>query len=158
MSTAKEEIKLEPVSPVTGENGEPVKQRKKPGRKPNPASPALRKAQNRAAQRAFRERKERHLRDLENTIKTLRENQYDSDNKYRSLISHLEAENSYWKKVAFYFECALNKINGNNYATTKLKNSLSLAIPSRSLPLNGGSGVVNSSFGLEAMQMRQANL
>jgi hypothetical protein len=35
----------------------PVKIRKKPGRKPNPASPALRKAQNRAAQRAFRERK-----------------------------------------------------------------------------------------------------
>src|SRR3989337_2704205 len=38
-----------------------VPQRKKPGRKPNPASPALRKAQNRAAQRAFRERKEQHL-------------------------------------------------------------------------------------------------
>ncbi|SAL98156.1 hypothetical protein [Absidia glauca] len=51
----------------------PVKIRKKPGRKPNPASPALRKAQNRAAQRAFRERKERHMRELEVTIKQIRE-------------------------------------------------------------------------------------
>ncbi|KAI9264986.1 hypothetical protein BDA99DRAFT_604302 [Phascolomyces articulosus] len=47
--------------------------KKKPGRKPNPASPALRKAQNRAAQRAFRERKERHIIELEETSKVLRE-------------------------------------------------------------------------------------
>ncbi|KAL0145175.1 hypothetical protein V8B55DRAFT_1459199 [Mucor lusitanicus] len=53
--------------------GQPVKIRKKPGRKPNPASPALRKAQNRAAQRAFRERKERHMRELEVAIKQIRE-------------------------------------------------------------------------------------
>ncbi|KAI8089968.1 uncharacterized protein BX664DRAFT_334333 [Halteromyces radiatus] len=52
---------------------QPVKIRKKPGRKPNPASPALRKAQNRAAQRAFRERKERHMRELEVAIKQIRE-------------------------------------------------------------------------------------
>lgn len=59
---------------TAGSNGEqPVKIRKKPGRKPNPASPALRKAQNRAAQRAFRERKERHLRELEATVKEMRE-------------------------------------------------------------------------------------
>ncbi|KAI8339705.1 hypothetical protein BC941DRAFT_468974 [Chlamydoabsidia padenii] len=50
----------------------PTKIRKKPGRKPNPASPALRKAQNRAAQRAFRERKERHMRELEVAIKQIR--------------------------------------------------------------------------------------
>lgn len=43
--------------PALDEQGNPIKIRKKPGRKPNPASPALRKAQNRAAQRAFRERK-----------------------------------------------------------------------------------------------------
>ncbi|KAI9320753.1 hypothetical protein BX666DRAFT_1910903 [Dichotomocladium elegans] len=59
--------------PTTTQPGESGKIRKKPGRKPNPASPALRKAQNRAAQRAFRERKERHLHDLETTIKALRE-------------------------------------------------------------------------------------
>ncbi|KAI8384496.1 uncharacterized protein BYT42DRAFT_562706 [Radiomyces spectabilis] len=59
--------------PLTDTYGQPVKIRKKPGRKPNPASPAIRKAQNRAAQRAFRERKESHLRELENTIRNLRE-------------------------------------------------------------------------------------
>ncbi|KAI9322239.1 hypothetical protein BX666DRAFT_1892887 [Dichotomocladium elegans] len=51
--------------------GQP-KIRKKPGRKPNPATPFLRKAQNRAAQRAFRERKEKHLRDLEILVQSLK--------------------------------------------------------------------------------------
>ncbi|CAJ0761122.1 9434_t:CDS:2, partial [Entrophospora sp. SA101] len=63
--------------------------------KPNPASPALRKAQNRAAQRAFRERKERHLHELENTIKLLRDDQYQAN----ILINHLQQENSYFKKI-----------------------------------------------------------
>ncbi|KAF7724343.1 hypothetical protein EC973_001131 [Apophysomyces ossiformis] len=53
--------------------GYPIKRRKKPGRKPNLVSPAERKAQNRAAQRAFRERRERHLQTLETTVRTLRE-------------------------------------------------------------------------------------
>jgi hypothetical protein len=60
-------------TPSPQQSGQPVKIRKKPGRKPNPASPALRKAQNRAAQRAFRERKERHMRELEIAIKQIRE-------------------------------------------------------------------------------------
>ncbi|KAI8990147.1 hypothetical protein BDB01DRAFT_848232 [Pilobolus umbonatus] len=55
------------------EKGGTTRVRKKPGRKPNPASPALRKAQNRAAQRAFRERKEKHLHELEGTIRNLHE-------------------------------------------------------------------------------------
>lgn len=66
----------QPESPSNTKNtttDPPVKVRKKPGRKPNPASPALRKAQNRAAQRAFRERKEKHLRELETTIKQVRQ-------------------------------------------------------------------------------------
>ncbi|CAN6674730.1 hypothetical protein TRVA0_062S00584 [Trichomonascus vanleenenianus] len=45
---------------------------KKPGRKIDPNEPAnKRKAQNRAAQRAFRERKEKHLRDLEDRVQQL---------------------------------------------------------------------------------------
>lgn len=104
-----------------------VPQRKKPGRKPNPASPALRKAQNRAAQRAFRERKERHLRDLENTIQSLRAYQTEAANKFhrerehlQSLIARMEMENNYLKQVVFNFECAIN----NNEASTKIKNSV----------------------------------
>lgn len=61
------------TTPSSQRSAQPVKIRKKPGRKPNPASPALRKAQNRAAQRAFRERKERHMRELEIAIKQIRE-------------------------------------------------------------------------------------
>ncbi|KAI9004874.1 hypothetical protein CLU79DRAFT_782162 [Phycomyces nitens] len=53
------------------ENGRPTRPRKKPGRKPNPPSPAQRKAQNRAAQRAFRERKHREIKDAEATIKKI---------------------------------------------------------------------------------------
>lgn len=45
---------------------------KKPGRKPMTGEPtSKRKAQNRAAQRAFRERKERHLKDLETKVEDL---------------------------------------------------------------------------------------
>ncbi|EXJ82715.1 hypothetical protein A1O3_06529 [Capronia epimyces CBS 606.96] len=45
---------------------------KKPGRKPLTSEPtSKRKAQNRAAQRAFRERKEKHLRDLETKVEDL---------------------------------------------------------------------------------------
>ncbi|KAL8956752.1 MAG: hypothetical protein Q9183_006228, partial [Haloplaca sp. 2 TL-2023] len=49
------------------------KQSKKPGRKPLGSSEPTtkRKAQNRAAQRAFRERKERHLKDLEAKVDDL---------------------------------------------------------------------------------------
>ncbi|CAO3622639.1 unnamed protein product [Cunninghamella blakesleeana] len=51
------------------EHGKPIRPRKKPGRKPNPPSPTQRKAQNRAAQRAFRERKRKEMREAENNIK-----------------------------------------------------------------------------------------
>ncbi|KAI7212609.1 PAP1-domain-containing protein [Hortaea werneckii] len=45
---------------------------KKPGRKPLMSEPTTkRKAQNRAAQRAFRERKEKHLKDLETKVSEL---------------------------------------------------------------------------------------
>ncbi|KAI9834067.1 MAG: hypothetical protein M1819_003352 [Sarea resinae] len=45
---------------------------KKPGRKPLTSEPTTkRKAQNRAAQRAFRERKEKHLKDLETKVDDL---------------------------------------------------------------------------------------
>jgi hypothetical protein len=68
-----ESISMEQEVSSPQQSGQPIKIRKKPGRKPNPASPALRKAQNRAAQRAFRERKERHMRELEIAIKQIRE-------------------------------------------------------------------------------------
>ncbi|KAL0086435.1 hypothetical protein J3Q64DRAFT_1638896 [Phycomyces blakesleeanus] len=89
-------------TPPVDEHGQPIKMRKKPGRKPNPASPALRKAQNRAAQRAFRERKERHLKDLETTIRGLREQRNHAVQELTSMKTKLDsfrAENWYLKGV-----------------------------------------------------------
>lgn len=80
----------------------PVKIRKKPGRKPNPASPALRKAQNRAAQRAFRERKERHMKDLESNIRGIKDHRdrlLQENEKMSSENEILKAENWYLKGI-----------------------------------------------------------
>ncbi|KAG1640701.1 hypothetical protein G6F44_006566 [Rhizopus delemar] len=80
----------------------PIKIRKKPGRKPNPASPALRKAQNRAAQRAFRERKERHTKELEAGIRTLKEERdrlLKENEKVTDENEVLKAENWYLKGI-----------------------------------------------------------
>ncbi|KAF9362544.1 DNA-binding transcription factor yap1 [Mortierella sp. NVP85] len=97
----------------------PTKIRKKPGRKPNPASPALRKEQNRAAQRAFRDRKERHLQDLEGSIKELKEanakitqqSQQDAQ-QFKAAMENLQSENYYLRQVVLSFESALSK-SGN---------------------------------------------
>ncbi|GAA5800425.1 hypothetical protein HPULCUR_005855 [Helicostylum pulchrum] len=98
------------------ENGQPIKIRKKPGRKPNPASPALRKAQNRAAQRAFRERKERHLKDLEGTIRQLREQRNSAIkelNQTKGKMDSFRAENWYLKGVVLtlQFVCLHHNIH-----------------------------------------------
>ncbi|KAF9146071.1 hypothetical protein BG015_011700 [Linnemannia schmuckeri] len=88
------------------------KARKKPGRKPNPASPAVRKEQNRAAQRAFRDRKERHLQEMESTIKELKETNNDITQEARRLKDAnelLQSENFYLREVVFSFETALSK-------------------------------------------------
>ncbi|CAK1354275.1 unnamed protein product [Cercospora beticola] len=54
------------------ETNDGEKAQKKPGRKPLTSEPTTkRKAQNRAAQRAFRERKEKHLKDLEEKVTSL---------------------------------------------------------------------------------------
>ncbi|KAF9175154.1 DNA-binding transcription factor yap1 [Mortierella sp. AD011] len=94
----------------------PVKIRKKPGRKPNPASPAVRKEQNRAAQRAFRDRKERHLQEMESMIKELKETnsqitqRLEKDTQhFKSTMDALQNENYYLRQVVFSFETALNK-------------------------------------------------
>lgn len=91
-------------------------QRKKPGRKPNPASPALRKAQNRAAQRAFRERKEKHIMCLEETSKLLREqrDRLEAENrKLRTDVEILGYESWYLKGIALTLQlvCFMHRIS-----------------------------------------------
>ncbi|KAI8051078.1 uncharacterized protein B0P05DRAFT_480162 [Gilbertella persicaria] len=102
--------------PQVDDQGQPIKIRKKPGRKPNPASPALRKAQNRAAQRAFRERKERHLKDLEGTIKQLRDQRNHALkelNQTKAKMDAFRAENWYLKGVVLtlQFVCLHHNIH-----------------------------------------------
>ncbi|KAG0204663.1 hypothetical protein BGX28_003451 [Mortierella sp. GBA30] len=98
--------------------------RKKPGRKPGPSCPALRKEQNRAAQRAFRDRKERHLHQLENMIKDLKNQHYlvtsqlqREAHQLKAVIESLQSENYYLREVVFAFESALSK--GNHIAVLK---------------------------------------
>lgn len=74
---------------------------KKPGRKPKTTEPeSKRKAQNRAAQRAFRERKEKHLKELEDKISQL-ESEAESANSQneflRKQVSQLETELSRYR-------------------------------------------------------------
>lgn len=116
--------------PAVDANGQPIKVRKKPGRKPNPASPALRKAQNRAAQRAFRERKERHLRELENTIRTLREqraNAVKELNETKVKLDSYKAENWYLKGVmlTLQFVCLHHNIQIPNHSPYLTEEALS---------------------------------
>ncbi|KAI7875269.1 uncharacterized protein EV154DRAFT_606869 [Mucor mucedo] len=103
-STASPEATVapEPGPAASSADTPPIKIRKKPGRKPNPASPALRKAQNRAAQRAFRERKERHMKDLETNIRGIREHRDKllRENETMSTENEiLKAENWYLKGI-----------------------------------------------------------
>ncbi|KAF9909882.1 DNA-binding transcription factor yap1 [Linnemannia zychae] len=94
------------------------KEKKKPGRKPVATCPALRKEQNRAAQRAFRDRKERHLHQLENMIKDLKNQHYlvtsrlhSEAHDLKNAIESLQSENFYLREVVFAFESALSKGN-----------------------------------------------
>ncbi|KAG0218421.1 hypothetical protein BGX33_007383 [Mortierella sp. NVP41] len=97
---------------------EQPKERKKPGRKPGATCPALRKEQNRAAQRAFRDRKERHLHQLENMIKDLKNQHFLVTSRLqreahdlKAVIESLQSENFYLREVVFAFESALSKGN-----------------------------------------------
>ncbi|KAI0120887.1 PAP1-domain-containing protein [Hypoxylon sp. NC0597] len=77
---------------------------KKPGRKPLTNEPSSkRKAQNRAAQRAFRERKEKHLKDLETKVEELEKASTATNNEntqLRAQIDKLTMElNEYKKKL-----------------------------------------------------------
>ncbi|KAK4174589.1 transcription factor PAP1-domain-containing protein [Triangularia setosa] len=75
---------------------------KKPGRKPLTTEPSSkRKAQNRAAQRAFRERKEKHLKELETKVEEL-EKASESHNKekqaLRAQVDKMTVELNEYKK------------------------------------------------------------
>ncbi|KAF7595096.1 DNA-binding transcription factor yap1 [Aspergillus hancockii] len=75
---------------------------KKPGRKPLTSEPtSKRKAQNRAAQRAFRERKEKHLKDLETKVEALQKASDDTTQEnglLRAQVERLQVELKEYRK------------------------------------------------------------
>lgn len=75
---------------------------KKPGRKPLTSEPtSKRKAQNRAAQRAFRERKEKHLKDLETKVQDLEKASESANHEnviLRAKVERMAAELKEYKK------------------------------------------------------------
>ncbi|CCL99636.1 uncharacterized protein FIBRA_01656 [Fibroporia radiculosa] len=94
-----------------------------------------RKEQNRAAQRAFRERKEKHVKDLEDKVAALEaKNQMtESENEnLRDLLSRLQNENMMLKQAAFTFSVprdnAPNLANGSP-ASSSFSSSFNFASP-----------------------------
>ena len=72
--------------------GETKRRGNKPGRKPlDTEAKNRRTAQNRAAQRAFRERKERKMRDLEDQVRRLEEERSSAECEVQSLRGHVIA-------------------------------------------------------------------
>ncbi|KAI1443810.1 PAP1-domain-containing protein [Annulohypoxylon stygium] len=97
---------------------------KKPGRKPLMNEPSSkRKAQNRAAQRAFRERKEKHLKDLETKVEELEKASTATNNEnsqLRAQIDKLTMElNEYKKKLSL-----LNTPRSVSSSNTASRNSV----------------------------------
>ncbi|KAF9940808.1 DNA-binding transcription factor yap1 [Modicella reniformis] len=118
---------------------------KKAGRKPLTTEPTnKRKAQNRAAQRAFRDRKEKYVKSLEDRIKELEDMnpaQSDSNNlaeenmNLRVLVQKLETENYFLKEQTFTFDFPISqpglynvtKANRNTLLTSSQKNTSSVS-------------------------------
>ncbi|EED21020.1 bZIP transcription factor AP-1/Yap1, putative [Talaromyces stipitatus ATCC 10500] len=88
------------------ESDDKDKAAKKPGRKPLTSEPTTkRKAQNRAAQRAFRERKEKHLKDLETKVEELEkasQNANQENGLLRAQVERLQVElKEYRKRISW---------------------------------------------------------
>ncbi|KZT08946.1 uncharacterized protein LAESUDRAFT_735646 [Laetiporus sulphureus 93-53] len=104
-------------SPSAAHNKKMTSSRRKSTGNPSQDETRLlkRKEQNRAAQRAFRERKEKHVKDLEDKVAALEaKNQMtESENEnLRDLLSRLQNENMMLKQAAFTF--SVPRDNGSN--------------------------------------------
>ncbi|ORY02218.1 hypothetical protein K493DRAFT_334690 [Basidiobolus meristosporus CBS 931.73] len=99
---------------------------KKAGRKPLTTMPAdKRKAQNRAAQRAFRERKDKYVKELEDKVKELEdsnEKNQEENEKLRKLLEEVKNENHLLKEN-FTFQPPVNALDNIPTLTDLLKGS-----------------------------------
>jgi len=132
-------------------------QKKKPGRKPLTNTPSSkRKAQNRAAQRAFRERKERYVKELENKIKELESvtaKSAQENQQLKTLVEQLQAENFILKQTSFTFDFPLDKASDETVDLEKDIRDISelLAAPTqtqtqKSTPIDLSTDITLSSY------------
>ncbi|KAF8585509.1 hypothetical protein K439DRAFT_1343224 [Ramaria rubella] len=116
-----------------------------------------RKEQNRAAQRAFRERKEKHVKDLEDKVASLEaktEIQATENENLRDLLSRLQNENVMLKQASFTFSvpsASANSPDQNRGSSRSTPDSVNLFVngssgagPSR-VPESAGSSVATAS-------------
>ncbi|SAM05500.1 hypothetical protein [Absidia glauca] len=153
-----------PVSTTTATaatqgDANPTTAPKRPGRKPLEKATASdlaldpkqkRKAQNRAAQRAFRERKEKHVSELQERIRELEaltsktdEDLIQENNRLKEQLKKLEDENYALKDAKFTFEFPVsdqqqqqpdNNNNNNNTNASPISPPDSLASPTTTTP------------------------
>ncbi|KAK9762513.1 DNA-binding transcription factor yap1 [Basidiobolus ranarum] len=99
---------------------------KRPGRKALTTMPAdKRKAQNRAAQRAFRERKDKYVKELEDRVKELEANNdknQEENEKLRKLLEEVKTENTLLKGN-FTFQPPSNALDSAPTLVDLLKNN-----------------------------------
>ncbi|OCF36669.1 hypothetical protein I316_01264 [Kwoniella heveanensis BCC8398] len=95
------------------------------GKEPNKA--ARRKEQNRAAQKAFRERREAKVKDLEEKVAELEAKSYGANienENLRGILKRLQEENIALKQSAFTFSMPVNGNEPNKSPNTSANNSL----------------------------------
>ncbi|KAJ7293911.1 hypothetical protein C8J57DRAFT_1270342 [Mycena rebaudengoi] len=91
---------------LNGKKSGPSRRKSSGATNPDETRLLKRKEQNRAAQRAFRERKEKHVKDLEDKVAALeaKNDQATSENEnLRDLLSRLQSENVMLKESSFTF-------------------------------------------------------
>ncbi|KAK6503186.1 DNA-binding transcription factor yap1 [Arthrobotrys musiformis] len=114
---------------------------KKPGRKPITNEPtSKRKAQNRAAQRAFRERKEKHLKDLEQKVQDLEKVSESTNQENKVLKEQVEKLQTELKEYRKRFSMGVSHSRSPSNSISHGLNSLDSAV--------GSSGGFNFDFPL----------
>ncbi|KAI0369919.1 hypothetical protein BV20DRAFT_979848 [Pilatotrama ljubarskyi] len=115
-------------SATTTKKGGSTSSRRKSGTPQDESRLLKRKEQNRAAQRAFRERKERHVKDLEDKVAALEaKNQMteQENENLRDLLQRLQNENMMLKQAAFTFTAPHGNVgNAANAGQSSVNNHM----------------------------------
>lgn len=96
--------------------------RPKPGRKPAADTPPTkRKAQNRQAQRAFRERKAARVGELEDLMKKMEEEDASEQSELRARIQHLESELDSYRQTLLLWQQRMEELKADGEREKRLR-------------------------------------